>query len=104
MDVLHRGKLAKRPGDRMGYACCHYWKLLGCMSTINRAKCTAKEASSIEEFIRNIFDSLINVSCGDFVEASDRCDTLPVAPKRRKVDKDTKTFFLPLVELWNHLI
>lgn len=81
----------------------YYFKLLDCLENVTKKNCTSRETNSIQELIRNMIDSLINVSCGDFTESSDRCETLPPPPRRQKADKDTKAFVLPLVEVWNSL-
>lgn len=80
-----------------------YFSMLECLDSALKTTCTAKQTESVNEFIRNMFQSIIDVACGDFVENSDKCERLATPPKRSKKDKSSRTFFLPLVELWNNL-
>jgi len=80
-----------------------YFKMLDCLEGVTQVDCNHDATGAIQDFVRSVFQGIVDVSCGDFVENSDKCDRLPAAPKKRKSDKATKTYFLPLVELWNNL-
>ena len=77
--------------------------MINCFERVTKKSCSAKASDGVVDFIRNVFQSIVDVACGDFTENSDKCDRLPAPPKKRKSDKPTRTFFLPLVGLWNNL-
>lgn len=71
---------------------------------MTKGRCTAKATNTIQEFVRNIFQSIVDVACGGYEEHSDRCESLKAPPKKSKTDvAEAKTFFVPLVELFNAL-
>lgn len=103
VDSLQRGKRAEPKSNRIGYSCCDYFKFLTCLENVTRGNCSETESEKIQEFVRNLFQGIINTACGDFQENSDKCDKIPPPPKKRKSDKSYKSYFLPLVELWHSL-
>lgn len=80
-----------------------YFKFLTCLETVTKTDCTQKETDKIQDFVRTVFTGIVDVACGEYTESSDKCDRLPIPPKKQKSDKSYRTYFLPLVELWHSL-
>ncbi|OTF72021.1 hypothetical protein BLA29_009785, partial [Euroglyphus maynei] len=81
----------------------NYFELLKCTDNIfhSNVKC-ADSSETFQEFVRTIFDDIINVACGDYVEFSDKCQQLPLLPKPdSKRIKRPKSILLPLIEIWD---
>lgn len=103
VESLQRGKRAEPKSNRIGYSCCEYFTFLSCLEGVTKANCTPKETEKIQEFVRNLFNGIIDMACGTFQENSDTCEKLPPPPKKKKADKSYNSYFLPLVELWHSL-
>lgn len=105
IDALQKGKLAQPREHRIGYACCYYFKLIGCLESVTRGACSPRQSDLIGDFVRNLFSDVVDAACADFDEHSDVCDRLPETDKLDPPEgqKAVRTFTLPLVELWNNL-
>ncbi|OTF70198.1 hypothetical protein BLA29_006975 [Euroglyphus maynei] len=76
-------------------------------------KCFEKEFDKIPDcnesadifinFIRQIFDDIVNLSCQDYTESTDRCEHLGRPPVKEKKLKHYKSFILPLLDIWNQV-
>lgn len=82
----------------------NYFELLKCTDDVfhSEVKC-ADSSETFQEFVRTIFDDIINVACGDYVEFSDKCQQLPILslPVQRKNQKRPKSILIPLIEIWD---
>ncbi|KPM09744.1 hypothetical protein QR98_0082890 [Sarcoptes scabiei] len=54
-------------------------------------------------FVRQIFDDIINLTCQDYTEHSDRCETIGEPPIKDSTLKRTKSFLIPLINIWSQL-
>lgn len=52
------------------------------------------------DFVRSIFDDIVNLTCTDYNETTDKCSLLPDPPVKDKSMKRTKSFILPLLHIW----
>ncbi|KAH7638603.1 hypothetical protein HUG17_2636 [Dermatophagoides farinae] len=90
--------------QKIPYTCCNYFELLKCTDDVfhSEVKC-ADSSETFQEFVRTIFDDIINVACGDYVEFSDKCQQLPILslPVQRKNQKRPKSILIPLIEIWD---
>ena len=102
-DVIQRAKRASPKKDRMGYVCCNYFNMLSSIEKRTTGICPEKDVTTIIDFIKNIVQSFVDLSCGDYVEHSSSCDKLTKLPKKAKTDKKYETFILPLIELFDYL-
>ena len=80
-----------------------YYKFLECIDPKARTKCPAKIANGYLDLSRSVFQGVLDAACGDFTENSDKCDKLSVLPERKISDRNVRTIFLPIIELWNSL-
>lgn len=103
IDVLQRARRAEPPELRIGHACCHYFQLVSCIETVVQGNCSPKSAEMLGDFVRNLFSGIVDVSCGEWIEQSDTCESLPEPPPKQRDDQTVRTFALPLIELWNSL-
>lgn len=103
--ILGHGAVAKPAKNRIGYACCHYFKVLNDIEKGLQGKCTDKQIKTTIELVRNLLQSLIDVACGDFTDASDACDKLPPPPAKslNAVYPNATAFVVPLIELFANL-
>ena len=55
-----------------------YFKFLECFKerSLKNKKCTEKQIDTMTNFVREIFDSLIDFICGEHTEGSDKCETI----------------------------
>lgn len=80
----------------------NYFELLKCTDDVFHSdqKC-ADSSETFQEFVRTIFDDIINVACGDYLEFSDKCQQLPLLSKPLKNKKRPKSILIPLIEIWD---
>nr|XP_027205622.1 uncharacterized protein LOC113799220 [Dermatophagoides pteronyssinus] len=90
--------------QKIPYTCCNYFELLKCTDDVFHSdqKC-ADSSETFQEFVRTIFDDIINVACGDYLEFSDKCQQLPLLtkPSLLKNKKRPKSILIPLIEIWD---
>ncbi|XP_054155320.1 uncharacterized protein LOC128953824 [Oppia nitens] len=100
IDSLQGAKYANE-SKRIPHLCCEYYKMYPCF--YERTKrfpiCSTKKVDTVSDFVRNIFDNMVGLICGDYTENSDKCDHLELPPKKPKNDKRTKSFAIPLIEI-----
>lgn len=78
-----------------------YIKLLDCFrTTFQSAEKCQKHSEAFLDFVRSIFDDIVNLTCNDYSESSDKCDRLPSPPSKDKSLKRTKSFLVPLMKIW----
>lgn len=66
------------------------------------AKCR-QESETFTDFVRSIFSDLVNLSCADYTENSDKCDRLAEPPSKKKGILRTKSALIPLTEIWENV-
>ncbi|XP_054155358.1 uncharacterized protein LOC128953859 [Oppia nitens] len=86
---------------KIPHLCCVYADVYDCFETklTPAKKCNEKHVQTLSDLMRNIAGNVVNLICGDYVEGSDKCTQLGPAPKKRKTQKRTKSFALPLLDL-----
>lgn len=62
-------------------------------------KCRSQSEPFLD-FIRSIFDDIVNLTCSEYNENNDKCDHMPEPPVKDKSMKRTKSFILPLMHVW----
>lgn len=55
------------------------------------------------DLVRNIFQGIVDVACGDYTENSDKCDAIMETPKKGKNAPFFKSFVVPLSNVWASL-
>lgn len=81
-----------------------YIKLLNCFrDSFDTAteKCKS-QAENFLDFVRSIFDDIVNLTCTDYSEHSDKCDKMPDPPQKDKAEKRNKSFLVPLMKIWEN--
>lgn len=84
--------------------CCisDYYKFLGCLNDQVRPTCP-NQSESILDLIRNIFQGIVDVACGDYTENSDKCESIIATPKKPNGAPFFKSFVVPLSSVWASL-
>ena len=74
--------------------------MTNCMrSRLRKTKdCTEKRTNAIIRFIESLTGRGFELMCGDLDEGSDRCKAF-VTPKRKKGQRRSKSFLLPLLRV-----
>nr|XP_027205624.1 uncharacterized protein LOC113799222 [Dermatophagoides pteronyssinus] len=90
------------------HVCCQYFEMLKCFEKEYEKLPNCSDSAEIFlNFVRQIFDDIVNLSCQDYTESSDRCDHLGQPPSipmiKDKNWKHFKSFILPLVDIWNNI-
>ena len=81
--------------------CSQYIKLLECFeSSINEIDHCKLQSEPFLDFVRSIFDDIVNLTCTDYQESNDKCSQLPEPPIKDKSVKRTKSFIMPLMHVW----
>ena len=78
-----------------------YIKLLECFEksfhSVDKCKSQSEEFLN---FVRSIFDDIVNLTCAEYTESSDKCEKLTSPPSKDKSIKRTKSFMVPLMKVW----
>lgn len=87
---------------KIPHICCEYFKIFPCIATRSKriSTCTENHITTATDFVRSILGNVIDLLCGDYTEGSDKCDSLGRPPKKLKSQRRTKSFMLPLVEIF----
>lgn len=90
---------------KLAQMCCGYIRIHSCVRQAAAAYKDVCSETSIEanvRFNRGFFDNAVDVICGDYTEASDKCDKVKLITSRRK-HKVPKSFFNPLVKVLSEI-
>lgn len=60
----------------------------------------SRQSEPFLDFVRSIFDDIVNLTCTDYTENSDKCNQLDEPPQKDKSMKRTKSFIMPLMNIW----
>ncbi|XP_054155318.1 uncharacterized protein LOC128953823 [Oppia nitens] len=79
VDIIQGIKYAEE-NKRIPHLCCEYYTLFPCLyeRTKRFTKCTTKKMDIASDFVRNIFENIISLLCGDYTDQSDKCQTLGI--------------------------
>ncbi len=82
-----------------------YHKIFDCIQAqgIRVKGCTDKHLEISADYIKSHFSNALDLMCGDYSDSSDKCDTVPKLSKRKKNQRRTKSFVMPLVKLLKDL-
>jgi hypothetical protein len=83
--------------------CCGNYELKNCYR--EGAKridiCSDENLETIDSFAGSITMNADNLFCGEYSDDSDKCEKLGEPPKRRKNQKIPRSFFLPIIDVFN---
>ncbi|XP_054155161.1 uncharacterized protein LOC128953673 [Oppia nitens] len=84
-------------------ACCAYHKKNHCMSKLSDKvnTCSEKQVDIAIRFIESISGSSLNLVCAEYNDSSDKCDQFNNFKTKSEPKLRTKSFFLPLIELFD---
>ncbi|KAH9517921.1 hypothetical protein DERF_008537 [Dermatophagoides farinae] len=87
------------------HVCCQYFEMLKCFDKEYEKIPNCSESAEIfNNFVRQIFDDIVNLSCQDYNESTDRCEHLGQPPSLLLTKKKHfKSFILPLIDIWNQV-
>lgn len=58
-----------------------YWRFLKCFTdkTVGKhPKCTEKNVDTITDWVREMFQGVVDLICSDYIEGSDKCEKLGI--------------------------
>jgi hypothetical protein len=105
IDSLLAAQNTKEDRVKIAQMCCEYHKIFDCIQAqgIRVKGCTDKHLEISADYIKSHFSNVLDLMCGDYSESSDKCDSVPKLSKRRKNQRRTKSFVMPLVKLLKDL-
>ncbi|UXI14238.1 secreted salivary gland peptide [Sarcoptes scabiei] len=88
--------------EQIPLTCCQYVKLLECFeNSINEVDVGCNQFSEpFLDFVRSIFNDIVNLTCDEYTENNDRCEHQSKPPKKDKSIERTKSFIVPLFRVW----
>lgn len=83
---------------KMPHMCCQYAFMTRCIENeLQALECARRGTDTIMDFINSVVGNMASVACGEWSEASDKCDSLGAMPKTKKTSNKKYASFLFLL-------
>ena len=86
----------------VGHLCCDYYKALADIESKLEKTCDPATTQTVIEFVKNIFQAIINMGCTRYSDDTDACSKLsPLTKTSSNEKKKFNSFLFRLTEFWD---
>ncbi|CAG2103782.1 unnamed protein product [Medioppia subpectinata] len=93
----------EQKGTELKKYCSEYYRIFPCIITKTKRipVCTEQHVDTAMNFVRSMLGNAIDLLCSEYSEGSDKCDTLGRPPRKLKHQRRTKSFLIPLLDMFD---